>query len=545
MKKVITLFAYLCCILLIPVTQTKAQSSVQPGLTPQFMTDITIEQNTLANQRHVRIASAFNGWMFAAFIVNDTVSHKGGVVVSYSRNGGINWLPFNGYPYFDHSWYTGCDITVEGVDTALLNVFVGDVRRDLISNKYEVEVQRYEAIHIAFPPTQVYFKQLDSNKVYDMALTSDYRQPSVSPPVDTVYTVGLLYNHHGFGMDTMIFATTESKSKYKFGKGRVVDTEAHLRNLALSYSYSATANKGTYNAAWESLDTTTSTFGHILTSRSTMRVDSAWLKPTYLDSLNPSFINMLRSPSIACQNSNTDNDSSNATAAISFDYARNGFADSLDLYAYVNNRADSTNFWSLLALAVTNHNELQSNLAYDAKNNQFLITYYDSTAGGLVYMTDSVSHLLPVNLVNTQYNDLTTNLKAPWPRVVSNPSTKGAFFAWAIESSTAEGVIKCDGTYLFTSTGPILQLDGMKVFNPYPNPATSAVILPVFSDLAAELKITLVDVLGQPVWSEMKSVPAGGLMNIDLDVAAYAAGVYFCRIETATASHTLRLVVQH
>jgi hypothetical protein len=543
MKKILTLFASITCVLTLSTRHAQAQAGVPSNHSVQFMPDITIENNTLANQRHVRIATAFNGWVFAAYLVNDSVSHKGGVVVRFSKDGGITWMPFNNYPYYQHSMYTSCDITVVGADTTHMAVFVGDVRLDLVSKKYEVEVQRYNPLQLTYPTVAVYFRQLDSNKVYDMALANDYRQPAAG---DTLgYSLGLLYNHHGFGMDTMFFATTVRKTLNKFGKARNIATAKHFRYVSLAYSHSFSAHNGTYNAAWESLDTIMPGFGHVYVSRTFYKKDSTWITPVCLDSLNPNLTGRVRSPSIACQSSSTDNDSTNATAAVTFDYAENGFADSLDVFGFYNNRADSTNTWNLFALAATHDKEMQANINYDPIGNKFLATYFDSTSGSLVYLTDSVSMNYPWSVGSARYNDATANLKEPWPRVVINPNAKKAFFAWVVDPSNNNGIVKCDGQYLYTSTGPENELNGIQIFNPYPNPSASMVILPVYSDLQTDLKLTVFNTLGEAVVAARPEHLGGGALNIEIDVTSLASGVYFCRLESTSTSRTLRIVVQH
>jgi hypothetical protein len=546
MKKTFTLFASLSCMFLLGITTSRAQSSStsQGGNpAPQFMTDITVEANMFANQRHVRIGAAFNGWVFAAYLVNDSVSQKGGVVVRYSKNGGINWLPMNSYPYYDHSIYTNCDLTIVGKDSTNLAVFVGMSREDLITKKYEVEVLKYTPYHTAFPPTVTYFQQLDTNKVMDLALTNDYKTPATG---DLTYGLGLLYDHHGPVTDSLIFVTTKMKSSNLLGKSRVLATAPHLRKITLAFSSSQTAHKGTYLAAWESLDSTKSVFGHIMLSRTVLRTDSVWTTPTFVDSLNPSFGDMLRSPSLAAQYNNNDNDSTNATGVIVFEAPRNGHADSLDILGFYNKRCDSTDFWNSFTLAASTDNEKQPNVNFDASNNQFLVTYYDSTTGGISYATQLELFTTPSSwtTVNAHCNDNTANLKAPWPRVVINPLSKKAFLAWVIEATNKNGVVKCDGEYLFTGIEEAVA-SGLSISMPYPNPASSQVLISLQSTQQTDLRLSLYNLLGEQVGNDQKIHLVGGEQQIALSVNELASGVYICSMESENFKKTFRLVVQH
>jgi hypothetical protein len=543
MKKMFTFFASLSCLLIVGISGIRAQSASSVNPTPQFMTDITVEANSLADQRHVHIATAFNGWVFAAYLVNDTTTHKGGVVVRYSKNGGINWMSFNNYPYFDHSMFTNCDLTIVGKDTTSLYVYVGATRKDVTTGNYEVQVLRYNPYHTAYPPVKVYFQQLDMNKVYDLALANDYKNPASG---DLDYGLGLLYNHHGPVKDSLIFVTTGLMSASKLGKTTVIATAHHLRYISLAFSSSQTAHKGTYQAAWESLDSANSKFGHVLVSRTLLRTDSVWIKPIYLDSMNTNFTDKLRYPTIASQVNNNDNDSSNATTAVAFEWPRNGNPDSLDIYGYYNKRSDTTNFWNMFLLATSNDQEKQPNMSFDSYNNQFNATYYDSTSGGLVYFTQPTSFTSPNswNSVNTHYNDNTANLKAPWPKVAVNPLTKQAFMAWVVDPSNGNGIVKCDGQYLFTGIEE-LDASGVGISNPYPNPSTTLAVIPVQAVKETNLRLTLYTLLGESAGKIQQIHLQEGEQQIVVDVNDLASGVYLCSMESDSFRKTVRLVVQH
>jgi hypothetical protein len=537
MKKFITFFVSLSAVFSLGKGACNAQSSVSTPVSPLYAADITVESNNLANQRHVKIAAAFNGWLFAAYLVNDSVSGKGGVVVRYSKNGGINWMPFNNYPYFRHSEYKACDITVSGADTNHLNIFVGDVRMDLTTKKYEVEVQRYIK-NTSYPSTEVFFQQLDTNKVYDMALANNYRQITSK---DSLYNVGLIYSHGGLGKDSIVFATTEKKLANKFGKPVVIANAPHYRKVSLAYMHSSSIH-GAYCAAWELLDTTYSTVGHIQFSRTIRNLDSAWNKPVYLDSLLSVTPDKLRSPSISCQYNAADNDSASASIAVSYDYYNGSNFDVIGSY---NMKGDSTNFWNSFVIDSTGHNEIQSNLSYDPFANNFIATYYDSTAGALQYLSESAMFTTPRSWTvnNTQYNNNTANLKAPWPQVIMNPSNNKAFFAWVMDPSNNNGVVLCDGEYLFTGIAE-QTMSGFDVLTPYPNPANSGACLPVSSDIPVVLTISLYNTMGQLMNRSTEHI-GGGIQLLELNTSSYAAGVYFCHIATAEKTITRRLVVEH
>jgi hypothetical protein len=541
MKKTLTFFATFLCVFSMRVQTLQAQSAGAPQ-SPLFATDITIETNHLANQRHVRVASAYNGWLFAAYLVNDTTTNKGGVVVRYSKDGGITWAAFNGYPYYQHSTFTNCDISVAGMDTTQLAVFVAYSRKDATTQKYEVGVKKYNPMHVAFAPVQVMMQQLDSNKVYDLSLTNDYRFPA---PKDSIYSVGLLYSHKGATMDSLLFNNMH-KAMGKFKKSvQVVATGKNFRHVSLGYASSATVT-GNYFAAWELLDTANSTLAHAYVARTMSNIDSAWTTPKCLDSLSASTLGRIRNPSIACQYSGNDNDSANVTVAVVFECARNGsFTDSMDVLGYYNKAAAKTSFWTPLSLAATTDNELQPYMVCDPSGNKFLVTYYDSTTGSLAYGNAQYNTPAAWTMVTAQYNDNTANLKAPWPRVVANPQVQKPFFAWVMDPANKNGVVLCDGQYLNTSVAPEAELTGLKIYNLFPNPAQSALVLPVYLETSTSLSVSVLNLLGQEVMPAQKINAGPGMQQVDLNVSDLSAGVYLCRLTAAGQVHTLRFVKQN
>ncbi|HEV7230679.1 MAG TPA: T9SS type A sorting domain-containing protein [Bacteroidia bacterium] len=542
MKKFGTLFTTLMSLLVLG-SHLNAQSNAPISSSPLFANDITVEANNMANQRHVRIASAFNGWLFAAYIVNDSVSGKGGVVVRYSKNGGINWMPFNGYSYAQHSVYKSCDITVAGLDSAHLCVFLADVRMNSVTKRYEVKVSRYSAEHNITSATSVFFQQLDTNQVYDVALATDYKFAALK---DSIYSVGVLYSHKGLVQDSLIFADTR-KYGHPFGKKHLIATGPFYRNVTLGYAHSQSAFKGAYIAVWEQLPSANSTLGHLYQARTAAMIDSVWTKPLCLDSLSPLTNGKVRNPSIACQNSNLDNDSSNMTLAVAFDCARNGQMDSLDVMGYFNKTADSTNFWTMFTLAATTNNELQPSLSFDAGTGNFVATYYDSTAGSLPYLMQTFTLPTPNawTVIKSAYNDNHTVLKAPYPRALVNPQSGKGFFAWTIDpAGTQNGVVLVDGENIFTAV-PEIDESGLKAYNMYPNPSSSSVVLPLSTDKEMNVKMTVYTVLGSLAMPAETIHLGGGLQNLSMDVEGLSSGVYFCRIESGSVSHTFRFVVQH
>jgi hypothetical protein len=59
-----------------------------PPAVPLYSTDVTINPQPAIDQNKVRIAVAFNGWLYAAYSFQDAATNEGGMTIMRSRTNG-------------------------------------------------------------------------------------------------------------------------------------------------------------------------------------------------------------------------------------------------------------------------------------------------------------------------------------------------------------------------------------------------------------------------------------------------------------------------
>jgi hypothetical protein len=520
-------------------------SSARPGIAHQmkFAADQYIYNKPSENQENLHLASAFNGWLYAAYTVNDTLSHKGGISVRYSKDGGITWMHFLNYQY-TNSFYPLTGIVVAGTDTNNLSVFIAGVLKTISTGNYSVYVDKFDGRNGNLIAGQIYVHTLGSMPVYDIALASDYLFPASS---SMPYSVGFLYSQKGPVQDSLVFALSTDGGT-TFGARRALSASSRaFRKVALAYARSATASNGSYFAAWESRISSSNTLGHIYTSHTTATINSSWSLPLCLDSLSALTNGWVRNPTLACQYSLLDNDSSNATVLIGFECAVSGNTNDFDIMGYANNRALIGNYWRRFDVNPGPENDLQPQVIYDPISANFMLTYYDSTNGYLPYALHDVNMILPNSWTyeTAHYNDQTSTLNAPCPTLSLNPVYDEPAFAWIALNSNQKGCALFDAQYAGVMTGtdsPPLKLSRLEIF---PNPVSGFATISLSGNTGDQLHLGIYDMLGNAVTPLLQEANGSISNQFQLDVSGLADGLYVCNLQVGKENQSLRFVVHH
>jgi hypothetical protein len=536
-KVLITLLAFLF------IDRGLAQSgSGDAGRNATFSTDVVVHNKTSENQRNLRMASAFNGWLYIANTINDTSNLRGGIYVSFSKDNGVTWKKFVTY-VFNNSFYSLTDIVVSGTDTSHLNVFLAGVYRNFPTLNYTVYMDKFDGRNGTLTAGQIFVRSLGSSRVTDISLASDYLFPSSGA---VPYSVGLLYSVSGGVKDSLLFSESTDGGN-TFSLNQVLNTtKGAFRKVSLAYGRSASI-AGSYYAAWEMLGTPLSTLGHIYTSHNYAKSNLGWANPMCLDSLSTGTFNLVRNPCISCQNNNSDNDSANLTSLVTFERAAGGNTKDMDVLGYYNKRSSNGSFWNIFSIAATAENDIQPSSTFDSGKNAFLLTYYDSTNGRLPYCNKTFNMDSPDtwNLITPQYNDQTANLKFAFPHILVNPVLHTAGFAWVAENtSTKNGSILFDSESAGIATG--IQTSSVTENNialPYPNPASDRIQIPVSLQISGDVLLRVLDMQGKEVGAMQIFHMPEGAGNISLGLSQYPSGIYFCHVEAGTLNRTLRFVL--
>lgn len=519
-----------------PASASESHSAADPnGPSPLYYNDVTIENASTIDQRNVKLSVAFNGWLYTAFSTYDSTLDKGGITLRMSRDNGQSWTTMDNYSVTG-TRYTAHDIVVCGTDTNSLVVYVAGVNFNTSTGNHILFVDRYNGTTGAFIGSN-YNLSTGTRTVYDVSLASDYLFPAT---VASPYSVGLLYSTYSSSYDSIVFLGSMNGGVSWTVRHPVAVTGSYNRKVSLAYGRSASASNGRYFAAWEQIASSTSRTGHIYTSRCQSTADGVWIPKICLDSVSSTMINLCRNPQMAVQYNATDNDSGSCTAVVLVDrdYAGNG--SDYDMLGFYNKRSHFTSYWYRLDIVNSSENDIQSDISYDPVNNNFLAVYYDSTNGKLPYIVNGFNLLTPSTwiTITSQYNDVTTNLKAAYPRVEINPNFTQTAHAWNAEGVLGRGVAMFDAEYVIAGINAQTGPRGGNALVVYPTPATEVMYVSFIN--SGEAVINIYDAAGALVESR-KSTGNSELFNVN----GWGNGMYIIEVLNGNTRSTTRSMIQH
>jgi hypothetical protein len=538
MKK-ITLLAFMLISMSVFAQENRNQSpQMQPPL--KYGNDIIIENNAGMDQDRVKLAVAYNGWLYAAYLTVDSAANKGGITIMTSRDNGLTWSQIDAYSVADVR-YTAMDLVVAGSDTSNMSLYVSAVRHNISGNEYIIFVDRYNATTLGFVGENLNINK-GARPVYDIAMATDYRYPAVG---STSYSIGILYSVYSSSKDSVNYiCSLDEGSTYTIFQN-VASTGYYGRNVSIAYGRSNSASNGRYFGAWEILSSSSAKNAWIYTSRSSSTIDGSWIAPVNLDSLSSSMTGLCSNPSIAVQYNDTDNDSSSCTAIVLVQRDYNGDDSDNDLLGFYNKRAHYTNFWFRLDVLNSSENDMQPDITYDPGYNNFLCVYFDSTNKKLPYLVNNMN-LTDPNVwgnITSQYND-SPELTSPWPRVEINPVMNNVAHVWIKDGVGNNGVAMFDAEY--SEAG--IQDNNVSIpdQNIYPNPASGLVnILWSSQNTGEKPVISITDLSGRIIESRIASNTKGAEWFETFDVSNLENGVYVIEIRAGRDHSAKKLIVNH
>ena len=436
--------------------------------------------------------------MYSAFTTSNTSTGNGGITIRRSKNNGVNWTTLTSFSYAN-TRFPVIDIVVAGTDTNNLVLYISGVNVNTTSNVHIIWFDKYNATTGAFAGNWASGKTYPTGtRVNDLAIASDYKFPAFGA---SPYSVAALYSVYSPSVDSIIYvlsANGGSSQTYRYG---VLGTGYYTRKVDLAYGRSLNGSNGRYFGVWEQLASSGARNGNIYTSRSASTVGGAWIAPKNLDSLSSTMIGLCRNPVIAVQHNNINNDSAATTAVVLVERDYTGTGSDYDLLGFYNKKSHYTNNWYRLDVVNTSEKDNQPHIAYDPANNNFLTVYHDSSNHKLPYVVNGMNLTNPNTwgAVSTQYNDLTTNIVNPWPRVDINPAVVKTVHVWNSEG-TGKGIALFDAENLYTSVKEVTE--GTISSEVYPNPATTEINLSFELKNIQDVTMSIYDMKGNIVKQE-------------------------------------------
>ena len=406
-----------------------------------FGQDVKINPGALEAQNEVQIDVAFNGWIFALYNTQDSTG--GGLTLRKSIDNGATWTTVDHYSVVDVD-YKQFDMVVAGTDTNSLKVFVAGVYHSTTAADYRLFVDRYDGKTGNFLGSML-VNDYGTRAIYDVALATDYTFPAVGV---SPYSVGLIYSCYSSTYDSINFYCSTDGGNSFLPSKNIFTTGSYCRNVSIDYTRSQSGSNGRYVFAWEQLSSGSARTGHIYTARNLATVDGTFSTPVNLDSVSSTMINLCRNPKIAAQHNNLDNDSGSTTAIVMVDRDYIGDGSDYDLLGFYNKRAHYGDFWNRLDVVNSGEDDMQSDISYDPTNNNFLLTYLDSSNLKMPYVINGYNLATPSTWVTISTNYVNHNqvLGNAFPKVVINPAVTQVALAW-VKNENGKNTAYFDAEY--------------------------------------------------------------------------------------------------
>ncbi|MCX6291906.1 MAG: T9SS type A sorting domain-containing protein [Bacteroidetes bacterium] len=498
-----------------------------------FGSDVVINP-AFQMQSNVKIATAFNGWNYAAFTTD--YANGGGICLMRSKNHGQDWDTLIHYS----GDYYGCDISVAGNDTNSLHVYLTSVLHTPLSGTYILWVDRNDATTGSFMNEPVH--ETTSDSIYDVALANDFLHPAFTT---TGYSVNAVYSKYGSPQDSVI-SLVSSDGGATFATRNGVDASSlFFRNVSVAYGYSASRNNGRYFIAYDE-HAFGAPYGHIKETYTPTLFNDPYATPVYLDSVYTSnWYNNGRYPAISVQNSLANNDSSDLSAVVLWESAWGG-TDDLDIVGAYSKIAVG-GAWYYGYVDYSGNHAQQPDISYDETYNNFLVTYWDSTNNQLPYYVQGFNMATPTswNMITTLYNDQVGILNNPHPQVVIDPSFTMADFAW-IETrgpfSLSLALFDAENSFMGVQEH---HQHKFTLDQNYPNPANESTIISFELVKPDHVTLEVFDLVGNKMATLENNNLSAGAHQFKMDVTQIPAGYYMYALRAGDDQLTKKLLVVH
>ncbi len=500
------------------IPRDKPLLPVQTNRSPLFGKDIVIHDQPDRDQRKIAIGSAYNGWLYAVYGYDSTIYPW--LTILKSTDNGLHWENILGGALpCDYCSLKSLDLMVVGNSEANLKLYFSYVGSSTSLGYSLGQVFRYNAVTTEYEKTL-----LIDEGIRDIFFASDLMYPAAAADP---YSLGILYSQNKYSNTENLYYISSADG----GESLVWDTigasDKPFLNLSLAYGRSPSWSSGRYFAVWEQADNINSPTGHIYTAHTEPNFDSHYTRPVCIDSLDPSAINLCRNPVIACQYSDTDNDSANLTTVILYEQY-DPLNDRFDVKGVYNLQSTLTSCFKPLSFTNPGHENLQPDIAFNPYTSNFMATWYDATEQKLPFITNNLNFQQPDNwtIVSAGFNDA-PNLEDPDPKVRLNFSEQKGINVWTSEGTGGNGIALFDAEYsTYTSVSEIDHGEGERLLGAYPNPCDQYLNIAFELEKSEKVTIRLYDLSGKNLeFLCNQNFPAGN-NTFKADVSDLSPGTY-------------------
>jgi len=205
-----------------------------------------------------------------------------------------------------------------------------------------------------------------------------------------------------------------------------------------------------------------------------------------------------------------------------------------DVTGFYNLQATTTSHFRPLSIAETANNELQPDISFNPYDSKFMVTYFDSTANKLPFLTNDVNLANPNswNVVSPGYND-NSNLVAPYPKVKLNFGQQEGMNAWILEGTNGNGIAMFDAPYS-TYTGVSGNSTGTsaKLIGSHPNPCSNTIRIAFELKNTGKVTIDVMSIIGQSMGTITDQIYPAGKHVVQYDISALPDGNYLYKFRS-------------
>lgn len=521
-----------------------------PNRSPVFGKDIVINDQPDQSQQDVVICSAYNGWLFAAYWYQGPYKSEGMtatqpiVVIVRSKTNGMSWEKIGEYNWtLPSTWISRIDIATTGQSVAEMKLFVGFVQTNnqapyQASSGY---VLRFDAKNGAFE--DFLFTNPAGIHTIDLAICSDVNSPAGNASPNSLAILVTQSNTWNSADSLTIYTSSDGGLTLDASKSIAGSpwSSKTFRTCSLSYAWSPTYNTGRYYAVWEMY----SGFhqNNIMTAHSEPNFDSPFTPPVCLDSLSPQNIEMCRNPVIACQVSNSDNDSANITEVVVFEKFIEA-TNSWELAGCYNLQSTTSRYFQTFDITDNNDLLFQPDLAFNSENDSFYLTYYDSTGSKLPLLIQGVNMSNPNSwsTASSDYHDL-FSLAAPRPKLGYSFEKEDVVMVWGAKQSNGNKVALFDAPYsTYTEISDIF-LKNPRVVLVVPNPSTGEVNISFSLTNTEKVEIIIRNILGKPIQTICNQDFQEGNHTMTCNFSTLPSGEYLLQFSTASSTLSNKMII--
>jgi hypothetical protein len=520
MKKIVLLILFQGCLLL---TSAVFAQDVVP---PLFGKDIVIQEQQSYNQRNVSVCSAYNGWLYSAYIV-DSSSFSNFKVVR-SKDNGISWEPIYTPPWW--IWEGGrslmkIDLVTCGNNQSNLKLIIG-YSFSILGTSYMGNLMRLNGVTAEMENDCMIYE--DQDDIRDIDLCSD---GTVTESGSNPGAIGFLYSQ-----ENQVRIRISRDGGLSFNEIHVIATCAwpgRPEKVSLAYGSSPLWDSGRFFAIWNAKDYLLFPNGHVYYSHSEGDLATNFIPPVCIDSLNTSTPYQGGTPVISCQYGLMDNDEQNLTTLVMYEVP-NTLTSGTDILAFYNKEATTSKDFIPFSFTNPEHDNQMPATIFNPYDSTFILTWYDKTLSKLPYATKEMNLSNPNswNFNSEGYND-SPDLSEPRPKLCINPVEQSGACVWIRESDNKIGQAMFDAHYS-TYTGVAdrnVDIDDLNL-SLFPNPATTHITVSFDLSQNERVSISLYDMLGRSVGVLENSDFCSGRHSINYDLRNIPEGVYLLILST-------------